>query len=276
MEPQPPQNLDYASTVDTSSAFRSVKEAIAIFGDRLLVKETGSPLPSPAATAATPATKPIRRENSWRFTSSPVTTTITTIKHEDRKEDILCYNYDDHHQNNDSDNGLLETLKKLEAELEETKMELKLLKERESDTEVALATLNAELHKNMSKLAQAEAVAAGKAAAKTVRFDERLNDYMELNDNKKSNGINNKNNNSGEIKVEEEAVKKKKKETLAQILSIGVRESYNFLGSGKMRERKQKKMKPIIPLVGDLFSKKKGSPSSHHNPLYASPFLYDY
>ncbi|KAI9121809.1 hypothetical protein K1719_007199 [Acacia pycnantha] len=272
MEPEP-QTINFASTVDTSSAFRSVKEAIAVFGERILVS---SPLPSPAATSAITPTKPIKRENSWRFTSSPVTsTTITEIKGEDCKEDIISYNYDHHHhhhhQDDDNNKGLLETLKKLEVELEETKKELKLLKERERETEVALATLNAELHKNMSKLAQAEAAAAGKAAAKTVRFDERLNDYRDLNDD----------NNNGEIKREEEVVKKnkKKKETLAQILSVGERsESYNYLGNnGKMKERKMKnkKIKPIIPLVVDLFSKKKGSPSSHHNPLYASPFFYD-
>ncbi|WZZ78241.1 hypothetical protein YC2023_098813 [Brassica napus] len=37
--------------------------------------------------------------------------------------------------------------------------------ERESQTEVALATLNAEMHKNMSKMAKAVADAAGKSAA---------------------------------------------------------------------------------------------------------------
>ncbi|KAK4271067.1 hypothetical protein QN277_019815 [Acacia crassicarpa] len=274
MEPEP-QALNFASSVDTSSAFRSVKEAIAVFGERIHVS---SPLPSPAATATTTPTKPIKRENSWRFTSSPVTTkTITEIKGEDCNKDIISYNYDHHHhhhQDDDNNKGLLETLKKLEVELEETKKELKLLKERESDTEVALANLNAELHKNMSKLAQAEAAAAGRAAAKTVRFDERLNDYRELN--------NDDNDNNGEIKIEEEVVKKnkkKKKETLAQILSVGERsESYNYLGNnGKIGERKMKnkKIKPIIPLVVDLFSKKKGSPSSHHNPIFASPFFYD-
>ncbi|KAF7803594.1 WEB family protein [Senna tora] len=166
-----PQTLDFASTVDTSRPFRSVKEAVAVFGERLLLGEVYSPAP-----VLSPAAKP-KRENSWRFTPSPAATaTATTSKGEDNKSEDHYYYYNSDQKLNNSD-GLLETLKKLEAELEQTKVELKLLKERESETEVALATLNAELHKNMSKMARAEAAAAGKAAAKTVRFDERENSY---------------------------------------------------------------------------------------------------
>lgn len=246
MEPQTQsQSLDFTSTVDTSRPFRSVKEAVAVFGERLLVGEIYSS-PSPSTTV-----KPPKRENSWRFTPSPV------VMKSDHDQNGVGDNYNDQRYDN---NGLLETLKKLEAELEETKEELKLLKERETETEVALATLNAELHKNMSKLARAEAAVAGKAAAKTVRFDDQRD--------------NNNNNNNGEImRVEEE---KKKRETLAQILSVGLGDKESYYLGGKVRERKmKKKMKPIIPLVGDLFSKKKGTPANHHNPLYASPFFYD-
>ncbi|KAL7234753.1 hypothetical protein ACSBR1_018246 [Camellia fascicularis] len=63
---------------------------------------------------------------------------------------------------------LAETLNKLESKLKKTKTELKFFKERESETEVALVLLSAELHKNMSKMAKVEAATAGNAAAEAV------------------------------------------------------------------------------------------------------------
>ncbi|PPD71178.1 hypothetical protein GOBAR_DD31935 [Gossypium barbadense] len=189
---KPPK--DYRSNVDTSRPFRSVKEAVAVFGERLLVGEIYTPKPYTYS-------RPPSQEITW-FSPSPLS------RKEDDQESI-------HHQ------GVLDTLKKLETELEETKAELKLLKERESETEVALASLNAELHKNMSKLARAEAAAA-KMAAETT--------------------------------------------TPRTILSIGEKEGY----FGGKRERKLMKKKPIVPLVGDWLFKKKGSPTTLHNPLYAS------
>uniref|UniRef100_A0A2P2PU85 Uncharacterized protein n=1 Tax=Rhizophora mucronata TaxID=61149 RepID=A0A2P2PU85_RHIMU len=56
--------------------------------------------------------------------------------------------------------------------------------------------------------------------------------------------------------------------TLAQILSL----AEERVQSGSEKERKMMMMmkkKPIVPLVGDLFFKKKGS-SRDSNPLFAS------
>ncbi|GMI87913.1 hypothetical protein HRI_002460600 [Hibiscus trionum] len=222
MEPQvpvpptkPPPN-DYRSNVDTSRPFRSVKEAVAVFGERLLVGEIYTPKPYTYS-------RPPSQEITWFSPSTPLS------RRDDDQQEVLY------------------TLKKLETELKETKAELKVLKERESETEIALASLNAELHKNMSKLAIAEAAAAKKAAEtqpRTVSLDvareeERRKELMKGMENKP---------------------------TLSQILSIGEKEGY----LGGKRERKLMKMKPIVPLVGDWIFKKKGSPTTLHNPLYAS------
>ncbi|KAG9135487.1 hypothetical protein Leryth_007239 [Lithospermum erythrorhizon] len=119
-----------------------------------------------------------------------------------------------------------------------------MLKERESETEVALASLNTEFHENMSKLAMDEANAAGKEVAmgsiKSNKFDE-----------------------IEEVKVDEEKLRDLVKNTssLAQILSIGEEEDA-FVGT-------KKKKKPIIPLFGGLFSRKKGSSATMNNPLFS-------
>ncbi|KAE8007954.1 hypothetical protein FH972_004508 [Carpinus fangiana] len=154
--PENQATLDYSSTVDTSSPFRSVKEAVAIFGERLLTGEIYSPKPYTANYVP-------KQETACKY-FSPSPTPRPKVE--------------------DNENVLFDTLKKLEAELEETKVELKLLKERESETEVALASLNAELHKNMSKQAQAEAAAAATRAAGVeranggIREEERRREMM--------------------------------------------------------------------------------------------------
>lgn len=254
--------FDYSSTVDTSRPFTSVKEAVAIFGERILVGEIYSPSPSPTpkpfsfsdttatnttntATASysySPSASIKRESSSWR--SMPLSPSlISPIKSSSFKEEENIIN-------NNSET-LFDSVKKLEEELEKTKTELKILKERGSETEVALATLNAELHKNMSKLAQAEAAAAGKAASKSVRFEK--------------------------IVERENIHKNSESQTLAHIISLG--ENDHIFGGKKRNNNnnnKIRKQKPIVPLVGDLFLffKRKSSSSTNHrnNPLYASPF----
>ncbi|XP_008445978.2 WEB family protein At1g75720 [Cucumis melo] len=207
-----------ASTVDTSRPFRSVKEAVAVFGERLLVGDAYSSSPKPSTDA------PLPEIGTWEAMPS----STTTIKEE--KEHVL------------------DSLKKLEAELEETKEELRLLKEREEDTEVALASLNAELHKNMSKLAEAEAEAAAAAKAAATRRIATGCERGRIEEEMKRS----------ELKMRR--MEETESPTLAQILSFGDKIGY----FGGKKEKKKIKKKPIIPLVGDLLLilRKKGSSES--------------
>ncbi|KAK6159646.1 hypothetical protein DH2020_003027 [Rehmannia glutinosa] len=223
-EPQNPAAAsDGRSTVDTSRPFSSVKEAVAIFGQRFLVGEIYTPKPFNFPKKETPIFSPSPRDSSYSHETT----------------------------------SLSETVKKLETELENTKNEIELLKEKGSETEVALASLNAKLHKNMSKLAEAEAAAAGRAAA--VRGGDAAADggmVIIREEDKKRDGF---------LRMESGPSMK-----LAEILSIGEDEGL-ILGRKKEKKvmvmkKKKKKKKPIVPLVGDLFfSRKKGTSTALDN-----------
>ncbi|KAL8553699.1 hypothetical protein ACS0TY_002120 [Phlomoides rotata] len=202
--------IDHRSNVDSSRPFRSVKEAVAIFGERILVGEIYSPKPFSFSKKETPFFSP-----SLKLDTEPISKYSSPSP-----------------RGYSQDTELADTVKKLEVELEETKNELNLLKERESETEVALASLNAELHQSMSKAARAEAEEAAKAASAASGEKEKKRDLIGP--------------------------------SLAQVLSVGEKESL-FVG-----RKKGRKKKPIIPLVGNLFSRKKGLSTTLQNPLYAS------
>ncbi|XP_071727001.1 uncharacterized protein [Rutidosis leptorrhynchoides] len=176
------QQLDDRSTIDTSRPFRSVKEAVAVFGERFVATNIYSPSPKQDTTI-------------WKYT--PNSNKIEEIN---------------------TSPMLMNTLKKLEMELEETKRELNILKERESETEVALASLNAELHKNMSKIAKAEAEVEGKAAV--MRSSVTMCQVLNVGDENKMKNI--------------------------------VESMY------LIENKKVMKKRPVIPLVTDLFTRKNG------------------
>ncbi|ONI36240.1 hypothetical protein PRUPE_1G577200 [Prunus persica] len=242
--PEEDPNNNYQANVDTSRPFRSVREAVAIFGDRLLLGEMYSS-PKPNGNNIVQRTP----SSSWKLLPMPA--------NYKESEDVSSYGDE---EENAGDKEVMDTLKKLEAELEETKVELKLLKERESETEVALASLNAELHKNMSKLAQAEANNAA-MASNVLHVTARSSPFTGTN-----HGLmmeEEKNKREWMIRMEDST-------SLAQILSIGTQKN----GGGK-REKKIMKKKPIVPLVQDLFFWKKGSSTPLRNPLFnSSPQLY--
>lgn len=234
MEETPKPAQDFHSSVDTSRPFHSVKEAVAIFGERILVGEIYSAAPSPANYANNISYNATTTTTNTPNNNSPVVVSPQEII--DNTTSPSANNLDRTY----SSDQIIDALKKVEAELEETKAELKLLKEKEQETEVAVASLNAELHKNMSKLAEAEAAKAAKAAA-GVESSRGTSSYGDKQ----------------EERIRRELVRRMEKNpTLAQILSLGEKDV--LYSHGRKRERKMvKKKKPIVPLIGDFFSSKK-------------------
>lgn len=313
------------SNVDNSRPFRSVKEAVAIFGQRLLVlhhlddyhehahqQTKSSPPPTPPQPLAiVPAATPTSS------TTTPSTPTIGTIllenqhRHEPDDCNIIVGDDDrDHIVDDDRDQKAIiikeaddthtrSRLNKLEAELEGTKAELKLLKERDHETQVALASLNAQLHLNMSKLAQSEAAAAA-AAAKDHQQQQEIRrnngDYGYLSKSSSSLRHNYKNNKIT-TSTSTTSSSSTATTTLAQVLSLNDQDNKllddysNYFGSKKQLDygkfmitktetKNNKKIKPIIPLVTDLFTWKKDTSSATHlhspRRLYASSQFYEW
>ncbi|KZV48666.1 WEB family protein [Dorcoceras hygrometricum] len=216
-------HVDYRSNVDVSRPFRSVKEAVAVFGERIMVGEIySSKQPFSFPEKETPI-----------FSPSPH---VCLLKHSSSGR-------------GQNDASLSDTVKKLEAELEETRAELKLLKEKESETEVALAVLNAELHESMLKLAQVDLAISGspvRGVGDTITRDDA--DQEEKRESRTSTS-----------------------QSLKQILSVAQNEGLFW---GKKKGKKPVKKKPIIPLVGGLFSGKKGTSTRMYTSLHSSSHMH--
>ncbi|XP_020246317.1 WEB family protein At1g75720 [Asparagus officinalis] len=238
MEAQPSPALAVKTVeraeVDTTRPFRSVKEAVAIFGERLLATDAYSQkataiIPRPTYSASPP--KPIYAISA----SKPLYSAASSPR---------SFSSSSSHFNQDREDGIiiLNSIRKLEAELEETRQEVILLKERESEREIAVASLNAELHKSMSKLAEIE------AAKQRLAIEDR----------------------SSFVKSERwgESNKFEYLPSLAEALSIGDMED----SFGGRRKPKISKKKPIVPLIGDLFSKKKKVSGDFDDSLCTRPF----
>ncbi|CAI0439451.1 unnamed protein product [Linum tenue] len=234
------KSCSYRSSVDTSRPFSSVKEAVAIFGERFLLRDIYHSTPhQQPPTADSPSWKSASASPSPSASPSVVPDVVTPndspkLKLEPSNPSGSAID----------ESVLVESVRRLEAELEETKAALKQLKEQGSETEIALASLNAELHMNMARMAQAEAAAAKKAA---------------------------------DGKDEAAAARDVGSPTLAQILNLGSEMSSNGYYSNKKMKADGKKKKPIVPLVGDFlyWKRKKDSRSAvSDNPLYGSPNVF--
>ena len=227
--------------VDTTRPFRSVKEAVAVFGERFLAADAYSQKPTaiapkPIYSVSTPksiyaiaAAKPL-----YSAFSSPRSYSSSSSRFNQEREDEAI---------------ILNSLRKLQAELKETRRELVLLKERESQIAVAVASLNSEVHKSVSKLAEIEAAVEAKTGKPTLAIEDQP--AMIRSER------------WGEERTGFEYVP-----SLAEALSLGEMED-NF---GGRRKPKMQKKKPIVPLIGDMFSSKKKVSADFDNSLYTRSY----
>ncbi|KAM0900963.1 hypothetical protein ACQ4PT_020295 [Festuca glaucescens] len=276
--------------VDTSLAFRSVKEAVAVFGERIIARETQVRL-------GVHADHRVVRESSWRdaiaiassneklegshgvrpsdlireIHSNPSTIAIAIAKHEKNSSERgpmpvsyaqqMCLvplspplsapspspaHNDDKQDRKEGNLMIMSSIKKVEEEATKTRQEAVQLKKRLTELELAMANLNAKLHRALSKLAHME---ADVAAAARASIQQRDNNTVAL-------AV------WTEPKLEQETPRRPLGHLLSlddgdeEVIHVQRRETPTM-------KRKVQKQKPIVPLVvpfinGMLFSKKKG------------------
>jgi len=254
--------------VDTAWPFRSVKEAVAVFGDRILVAEGHSRQSSSVAAIATPnanangmPTSSAKHEAS----SSSSTMTFSPNPMAEAEEEIMpatvpmysapssppslpsspspikpCSGRGDDDRDREA-GGLvvMHSIQKLEAEVADTRQEVAQLRKRGNEMEMAVASLNAQLHRGLSKLAEMEANRAA-AARRSIGGD---TDVVSTLRSERWGG--------GDKLGASEYLP-----SFSHALSLGEIDDAELMGS----RRKAQKVKPIVPLIGDiLFSKRKST-----------------
>ncbi|KAM3293645.1 hypothetical protein ACQJBY_036909 [Aegilops geniculata] len=250
--------------VDTARPFRSVKEAVAVFGERILVGGSNSRYSSSAVAIADPhanATPSAKHEDSSRSSTATLSPdAMAEVDAEPKPEATTAivpmysahsspsftsprsaYGDDSELGCQDDEAGLavVSSIKKLEAEVADTRREVLQLRKRGTEMEMAVASLNAQLHRGLSRLAEIEAdKAAAAAARRSIGGD---TDVMA----------------AAMVRSERWAEKSSTYSSeylpsFSHALSLGEIDD-DLLGG---RRRKAQKVKPIVPLIGDiLFSK---------------------
>ena len=109
---------DFHSSVDTSRPFHSVKEAVAIFGERILVGEIYSAAPSPANYA----NNIFHNATTTTTTNTPNNNSPVVVSPQEIIDNTTSPSANNLDRTYSSDQ-IIDALKKVEAELEETKKE---------------------------------------------------------------------------------------------------------------------------------------------------------
>ncbi|WVZ53719.1 hypothetical protein U9M48_004624 [Paspalum notatum var. saurae] len=276
--------------VDTARPFRSVKEAVAVFGDRILVGGEGgrSRHSSSAAAiadatcnaAATPSAKHEASSSSSTMTFSPPNPTAeieaaeimpaTTVPMYSAPSSPASLTSSSpspttkprisERGDGDGDGGdaaglvVMRSIQKLEADVAETRQEVAALRKRGSEMEMAVASLNAQLHRGLSRLAEMEADRARAARRRSVGGDTDAASSATLRWGDKLAA-------SGEYLP-----------SFSHALSLGEMDGGDdaeLVGGGRRRKQAQK-VKPIVPLIGDIiFARRKSTKEKGDERLYS-------
>ncbi|CAL4903913.1 unnamed protein product [Urochloa decumbens] len=292
--------------VDTSRAFRSVKEAVAVFGERILVREAqfrpngiahgdrrvgrevnhkanaaaasnaklewsdGAKAsdPHPRESYSKPSVTFNVRQEGTSSNSKAASSQLPVPVPRPVSEDVPMYlvptsppffasspslanDDEEQERKEEADLMVMSSIKKLEEEAARTRQEVSRLKRRLAEMELSMATLNAKLHRALSKMAHMEADNAAAARA-SIESGRRSGGDMAL-----------------AVWAERRAPSRPQ---LGHLMRLGEAAAdrevavVNAGGGGRAvvvpAGRKVQKQKPIVPLVvplinGVLFSAKK-------------------
>jgi hypothetical protein len=238
-----------------------VKEAVAVFGERILVGESNSRYSSHAVATANAHAKHEDSSSSSAITLSP--NAMAEVEAEPESEATAAivpmysapssppsvtspqsaYGDEEEHDRQDEETGLviMSSIKKLEAEVADTRREVVQLRKRGTEMEMAVASLNAQLHRGLSRLAEIEADKASAVARRSIGGDTDVTSAAMLRSERWAEK-------SGMYSSEYLP-------SFSHALSLGEFDDDDELPGGG-RRRKGQKVKPIVPLIGDiLFSK---------------------
>lgn len=276
--------------VDTARPFRSVREAVAVFGERILVGDGYSRRPSNgnAAAAAVVDIAIAKHEASGgsddATVSSPDAMEAEPEVEEDAAPAVVPMMYsapsspqssppppndggdaDDERDGGVVDEGvtvaMMRSVKKLEAEVAETRQEVAQLKKRGSEMEMAVASLNAQLHRGLSKLAEMEAGDTAAAARRSVGGETDVSSTVATFRSERWGGV------GGGGAAVSRATSCEYLPSFSHALSLGEVDDGELVG----RRRKARKVKPIVPLIGDIiFSKRKSTKDKGGDGFYGN------
>ncbi|KAG8091081.1 hypothetical protein GUJ93_ZPchr0011g28158 [Zizania palustris] len=270
--------------VDTARPFRSVKEAVAVFGELILVGDgRSSKLNGNANAAAAIVMSNAMHEASSGSSGATLPPDIMEADRAEEDDDppavVPMYSApssppsqpspneeaDDERGGEDEEAAagvmVMRSVKKLEADVAETRQEVAQLKKRGAEMEMAVESLNAQLQRGLSKLGEMEDDRTA-ASRRSVGGDTDLTVGTFRSERWGWGGDKATGASSGTYEY---------LPSFSHALSLGEVDDGELVGG---RRRKASKVKPIIPLIGDIIFSKKKSTKDKGDGFYSSGDLY--